>query len=354
MSWCSLAALIAASALFCSGCDSSGSYSNPAEALPRGDPDEIGSDEDVGAEDLEPTPVELHGRLRVDGTQLVDEASEPVQLKGVSSMWLNWESDGYAESLPALRWMRNNWRLSVIRAAMGVEPEGAYLSDPKRALEQVYTIVDNAIEAGVYVIVDWHDHSAHERESDAVAFFSRVAEDFSGVPNVIYEPFNEPVGVNWPELKRYHESVVAAIREHDEEALIVLGTPSYSQEVDEAASDPVEGSNLLYTLHYYSCTHGGNLRLKGDVALSRGVALFVTEFGATHADGGLDGNLCLDAAQQWDDWLRAHRISWTAWKLDNCTPDSTCLLSWDAPLEGGWTSQYLHGHALFVRGRMQQ
>jgi len=41
----------------------------------------------------------------------------PIQLKGVSSMWLNWES----EPLPreaALAYMRDNWKLSVIRASM--------------------------------------------------------------------------------------------------------------------------------------------------------------------------------------------------------------------------------------------
>ena len=60
------------------------------------------------------------------------ESGVAVQLKGPSSMWLHWEEDGYAESLEALEWIRDNWNLSVIRAAMGVEPEGAYLTDPEQ------------------------------------------------------------------------------------------------------------------------------------------------------------------------------------------------------------------------------
>src|SRR6187399_14507 len=37
------------------------------------------------------SPVGRHGQLRVQGTALVDEQGAPVQLKGISSMWLNWE-----------------------------------------------------------------------------------------------------------------------------------------------------------------------------------------------------------------------------------------------------------------------
>lgn len=263
--------------LFSSGCDSG----NSSLVEPPGDATAIGSDDDVGSEDGdEPTPVEVNGHLRVVGTELQNEAGEPVQLKGVSSMWLNWESEGYAESPTALRWMRNNWKLSVIRAAMGVEPEGAYLSDPETAKQQVYTIVDNAIDAGVYVIVDFHDHAAHEKLDHAIAFFSEVAAKYAGEPNLIYEPYNEPQGVGWDVVKPYHEAVVAAIRAQDGEAPIILGTPNWSQDVDKATEDPVDGTNLLYTLHYYACTHRSWLRQRGDVALARGMALFVTEFGA--------------------------------------------------------------------------
>jgi endoglucanase len=349
---CGLAALVFG--LFSSGCDA-GQSSLKADLGPKEDPEAVGSDDDVGAEDgLEPTPIELHGHLKVVGTELQDESGDAVQLKGVSSMWLNWEDDGYAEDPTALRWMRNNWKLSVIRAAMGVEPDNAYLAFPEAAKEQVYRIVDNAIEAGVYVIVDWHAHEAYNHPEEAVAFFSEIAEAYAGVPNLIYETFNEPRGIGWADLKVYHEELVAAIREHDEEAPIVLGTPNFSQDVDHAAADPVDGSNLLYTLHYYACSHRGNLRDKGDAARQLGAALFVTEFGATAADGGLDGEVCLEEAQRWHEWLAARKISWAAWKLDGCEPDSTCLLAPGAPVEGGWTSEYLHGHGLFVRGRMQE
>jgi len=335
------------------GCDIGGA----AVVTPPVDPStlEIGDDGDLGAGDLGQTPVERHGKLHVTKSELRDASDKRVQLKGVSSMWLNWENDGYAENADGLKWLRNNWQLSVIRAAMGVEPAGAYLSNPDKAKAQVTQIVDNAIAAGVYVLVDFHAHGAQMHQAEAEAFFSEMASKYAGVPNVIYETFNEPLDLDWATvLKPYHEAVVAKIRAADPEAVIVLGTPSWSQDVDIAAKDPVLGTNLMYTLHFYACDHGGYLVAKAKSALSRDLPLFVTEWGATKADGGLDGTVCLPQAQTWMDFLKERGISWTAWKFDNCTPDSTCFLTPDAPLNGGWTSEYLQGEGLFLRARMQE
>ncbi|MEU8010190.1 cellulase family glycosylhydrolase [Micromonospora parva] len=298
------------------------------------------------------TPVERHGQLRVCGTTMCDKSGARVQLRGISSMWLNWETAPYAENLSALRWMRDNWNLQVIRAAMGVEPAGAYLSDPARARAQVETIINNAVTAGVYVIVDWHAHEAQNNQSQAVAFFGDLARRYGNLPNVIWEPYNEPLQVSWTNvIKPYHQAVVSAIRAADPDNIIVLGTPTWSQDVDVAAASPVTGTNLMYTLHFYSCTHGASLRAKGDAAIRAGLALFVTEWGASNADGGLDGRACLPEAQPWIDWMKTNGISWTAWKLDVGT-DTTNLLSPGAPVTGGWTN-YLHGHAPFVVANMR-
>ncbi len=316
---------------------------------------DMGDDTDVGDGDIGPTPVEVHGQLHVTGTQLLDASNAPVQLRGVSSMWLNWENTGYAESLPALQWMRNNWHLSVIRAAMGVEPSGAYLSNPDKARAQLTRVVDNAIAAGVYVIVDWHDHTADQHLAQSVEFFTDIARKYAGVPNVLYETFNEPTTQDWSTVvKPYHTAVVAAIRAEEPNSVIVLGTPTWSQDVDKAGLDPVVGDNLMYTLHFYACDHGLNLINKGNTAMKRGLALFVTEWGATAADGGLNGVVCQTQAQQFMDWMKPNSISWSAWKLDDCSPDSSCLLASGAPLDGGWTSQWLHGHGAYVRARMQE
>ncbi|HEY3595498.1 MAG TPA: glycoside hydrolase family 5 protein, partial [Polyangiaceae bacterium] len=302
-------------------------------------------------------PVATYGQLKVVGTELEDQNGQAVQLKGVSSQWLNYETMMFPESKPAIQYARDHWKLSVIRAAMGIDAAGGYLGTGTGAnaamatmQTKVETIVQNAIDLGIYVIVDWHTSNAvtatTTQTTQATAFFSALAQKFGSVPNIIYEPYNEPNRVTWAQIKPYHESVVAAIRAVDPDNLIVLGTPTFSQDVDLAALDPVAGTNLLYTLHFYACTHQQALRDKATLALSRGIALFVTEFGATPADGGLarDPFVCEDATNAWFSWMGDHHISGVSWKLDRCTAtscDTSNILTADAPVDGPWTDNFL-------------
>jgi endoglucanase len=325
----------------------------------------------------EGSPVAMHGQLRVDGTVLKDQAGNPVQLKGVSSMWLNWASRRFAQSKNALKFMRDNWKLSVIRASMGTEESGGYLSNASGMMADVQTMVENAIELGVYVLVDWHTEKAVDQEAEAIKFFSLLAQKYGAYPNVIWEPYNEPRGYTWDQIKPYHEAVVDAIRAYDADNLIVMGTPNWSQDVDVAARAPVNPSsgvsNLLYTLHFYSCTHKQKLRDKGNIAIAAGLALFVTEFGATPADGGTPGNgdnyVCRDETNLWFDWMSQNNISGVSWKLDQCS-DTSCILTSSAPTDGPWTDEYLTsdlnntavstgvtkggGHGLFIVSWLRQ
>ncbi len=301
------------------------------------------------------SPVAVHGQLKVVGTQLQDEHGQPVQLKGVSSQWLNYESKTFPESKAALLWARDNWNLSVIRAAMGVDANGGYLgttsanANPTGMLKKVQTIVDNAIDLGIYVIVDWHTSDAvtaagGSQAQQASDFFTMIAQRYGSSPNVIYEDYNEPNKVTWAQIKPYHQMVVAAIRAVDPDNIVVLGTPTFSQDVDLAAADPVAGTNLMYTLHFYACTHKQPLRDKGTTALSMGLPLFITEFGITPADGGVvrsgDPYVCEDEGNSWFDWMKQNNVSGASWKLDQCT-DTSCILTASAPVDGPWTDDVL-------------
>ncbi len=66
---------------------------------------------------------------------------------------------------------------------------------------------------------------------------------------MIYEICNEPNnGTSWKEIKSYAKSVISTIRENDKKAVIVVGTPTWSQDVDQAAADPIKGGES------YVCT----------------------------------------------------------------------------------------------------
>ncbi|MCR3754400.1 Ricin-type beta-trefoil lectin domain-containing protein [Lentzea californiensis] len=327
------------------------------------------------------TPVARHGQLRVCGTTMCDKNGARVQLRGVSSFWLNWENPAYAENLSALQWMRDNWNLQVIRAAMGVEPSGAYLSNPAKARAQVETIINNAVTAGVYVIVDWHAHEAQNSRSQAVAFFSDLARRYGHLPNVIWEPWNEPLQVSWTSvIKPYHQAVVSAIRASDPDNIIVLGTSSWSRtstrppparcraptSCTRCTSTPARtppacepkptprsapaslcsSPNGAQATQTVSTPMSGPARAGWDRApqpLGASVVIGRTRTG--------DGRTCLPEAQSWIDWMRTNGISWTAWKLHTGT-DSTNLLRAGAPVSGGWNN-HLHGHAPFVVAGMR-
>merc|ERR1711972_1229682 len=82
----------------------------------------------------------------------------------------------------------------------------------------------------------------------------------------IFETYNEPLQQDWPGvIKPYHEQLVSEIRSYARDSIIVLGTRTWSQDVDLAAYDPVYGTNLAYTLHFYAATHkGGCCRFGAD------------------------------------------------------------------------------------------
>lgn len=109
-------------------------------------------------------------RLSVKGTFLVNEKGEKVVLKGVSMGWHNWWPRFYNAS--AVKTLKEQWNCTLIRAAMGVEPEGAYLSNPEKALKCVTAVADAAIANDMYVIIDWHSHGLHTEE--AKEFFSQI------------------------------------------------------------------------------------------------------------------------------------------------------------------------------------
>ena len=151
-------------------------------------------------------PVKQWGQLQVKGTQLCSESGQPVTLRGVSFGWHNIWPRFYNKK--AVKWLKDDWHATVVRAAMGIMIEDNYLENPEFALQRVEAVVKAAIKANVYVIVDWHSHKL--LKDDAVKFFSSMAEKYGKYPHVIWEIFNEPVDDSWDALKDYSTAVIKA------------------------------------------------------------------------------------------------------------------------------------------------
>lgn len=291
------------------------------------------------------TPVEKHGRLHVEGTRLVGESGEDVVLRGVSFSWHNWWPQFFrADNIGVLA---KDWGCTLVRAPIGVEPDGAYMDKPARAVACLDEVVQGAVEQGIYVIIDWHSHGLHPREAEA--FFAHIALRYRDLPNVIYEIFNEPKDLTWPEIKTYAQDVIQTIRSIDPNALILVGTPNWSQRVDIVADDPLKGiDNLMYVLRFYANGpgHGQELRDKADYAYAKGLPLFVSECGGMEPTG--DGPLNPKEWQLWQTWMNQKNISWTAWSLSN--KDETCsMIKFTEPNNGSWRDEDIKEWGLLVR-----
>lgn len=295
------------------------------------------------------TPIERYGQLKIQGNKLVDKNNQPVQLRGMSFFWSQWIGGYY--NTHAVKWLKDDWKCTIVRAAMAVEFDG-YLTNPAREKAKVIAVVDAAIQQGLYVLVDWHDEKAHTHADAEVAFFSEIAQKYANSPNIIYEIWNEPVGVNWSGVIKPHaETIIKAIRKYDPDNIIVVGTPNWSQNVDEAANDPLSSyTNIAYTLHYYASTHKQWLRDKATVALNKGLALFATEFGTSEASG--NGYLDETETKLWWSFLDQHKISWCNWSLADKNETSAALMP-GASVNGGWTDAQLSPSGKIVRSELR-
>lgn len=301
--------------------------------------------------------VSSHGALKVKGNKIVNAAGNPIQVAGMSLFWSGWMSKYWNTGV--VNTLAKDWNSSLIRAAMGVEGTGMYLVARETNKQMVKTIVDAAIANDIYVIIDWHDHDAVAHSSDAVAFFDEMSRLYGKNPHVIFEIFNEPLKVSWSSIKNYAQTVTAAIRKNSDN-LILVGTPNWSQDVDAAANDPVADPNTAYVLHFYAGTHGASLRSKADAALNKGVALFISEWGTSVANGGTtgtppvsDNTVYTSQSDTWLAWAKERGLSWANWSIADKN-ESSAALKQGAPSNGGWNDGHISPAGIYVRGKIRE
>lgn len=274
-------------------------------------------------------------RLKVKGTKLVyatgKNKDKTVQLKGVSTHGLSWYPQYVNQK--SFKYMKKNWKINTVRLAMYTAEDNGYCVGGKDNQKKLENLIDNGVKyatnAGLYVIIDWHilsDSNPKTYQKDAVAFFKKMAKKYKNHTNVIYEICNEPnSGTSWETIRSYAQKVTDTIRKQDKNAIIVVGTPTWSQDVDAAAKKPLKGKNIMYTLHFYAGTHGQWLRDKAQTALNAGLPLFVTEFAICDASG--NGSMNKTEGTKWLNFLKKNKIPFVAWNLSNKSETSSLIAS---------------------------
>ena len=277
------------------------------------------------------------GRLQVSGTKLTDESGNIIQLRGVSTHGISWFPD-YV-NYDAFATLRDDWGANVVRIAMYPEEYNGYLSGgDKDSLKQ---IIDNGVnyatELGMYVIIDWHvlNYAPSRHTQEACDFFAEMASKYSGHDNVIYEICNEPVGADWnSDIKPYAETVIGTIRKYDDHALILVGTNTWSQDVDSVVGNTLDDGNVMYVAHFYAGTHKENIRNKISTALNAGVPVFISECSICDASG--NGGIDYASASEWLDFMNSNQLSFIAWSLSN-KAETSALISSGCSAKSGWS-----------------
>lgn len=299
----------------------------------------------------------VNGALRVQGTQLVDKDGKPVQLRGISTHGLAWFPDYVNE--PCFQQLHEEWQANVIRLAMYTAEYGGFCTGGNQnALKQlIQDGVTYAKKQDMYVVLDWHilsDSNPNMYLEDAKAFFQEMAGKYAESDHILYEICNEPNGdTTWNDIKAYAKEVISIIRSQDEDAVILVGTPNWSQFVDQAAADPItDYNNLMYTLHFYAATHTDDLRSKLVTAVENGLPVFVSEYGICDASGS--GAIDKTQADLWVETLDDYGISYIAWNLSNKEETSAMLKSScaktsgfapeDLSESGTWVYEMLRNH----------
>lgn len=284
----------------------------------------------------ENNPVKEHGKLKVEESKLVDEKGNNVQLRGISTHGIKWFPEYINKE--SFKYMKDEWNINLVRLAIYSED---YDESQNKIIEDG---INYTTELGMYVIIDWHtlnDNNPNTNKEKAKKFFTYIANKYKNNVNIIYEICNEPNGnVTWQnDIKPYAEEMINLIREINEDAVILCGTPRYCQLIGEVAKSPIVGQkNIMYTFHFYAATHKEDLREELKKGLESNLPIFVSEFGISEANG--NNNINIEEANKWIDLLNKNNISFVYWNLSNKN-EATALLKDTTKKTSDWSMEEL-------------
>jgi hypothetical protein len=290
------------------------------------------------------SPVAKHGALKTSGNKIVDKNNQPVTLRGMSLYWANTGAGGPYYNDYVVGWLVHDWKVSVVRAAIGAAKKdgtfggnaGYTDGDSAGMVNLARTVIEACIRRGAYVLVDWHTHNkdaAAGKSAKGAEFLGNIAARYGQYPNVLFEPFNEPMEDNGS-VASYVAPIITKIRQSSQN-LIIVGSSDWSRNPNGVN---VTGTNIAFSFHFYTGTHSkGSFEGNINSALSASKAVVVTEFGTTDASG--DGTVQEAGTNTWITYLEEKGIGWMNWSVCDLPETSGILASSSGGVQGGpsWT-----------------
>ncbi|MDE7391299.1 MAG: glycoside hydrolase family 5 protein, partial [Treponemataceae bacterium] len=302
------------------------------------------------------TPFESHGKLHVSGAYLYDEHDQKYQLYGMSTHGINFGSEfSRYVNKDAFQALRDGWNTNCIRLVLYPRDSGGYCNGgDKAALKKIICDgIDYATELGMYVLVDWHVHNYNPQntQTEAIAFLGEISQKYAEYGNVLYEICNEPTGSPWSStIKPYAQAVIPAIRTNAPNAVIIVGTNTWSQDLDEAWADKLNFDNVMYTFHFYANTHTDSMRTRVENAITNGMPVFITEFGTCNASG--DGGFNATESESWFALIKNYNISHMNWSLCNKNETASVILE-SCSKTSGWAESDLTESGKLIRNHFR-
>jgi len=308
----------------------------------------------------EGSPVAVHGALKTDGAKIVDKNGKAVILRGMSLFWGNTGAGDQYFNENVVAWLIHDWKVSVIRAPIGVaKTDGTFNGnagyadgDSSGMVNKAKTVIEACIKRGAYVLVDWHTHNsgaAAGKNDKGAEFLGNIAKMYGKYPNVLFEPFNEPLQVGANDVVSYVNPIVTSIRQYSSN-LIIVGSPNWTQQPNSVT---VSGTNIAYSFHFYTKTHGmGGYSGNVTSALNSGKAVVVTEFGTTNADGGANNSgVDLSGTDSWISFLETNNVGWMNWSVCHLGESSAALTS-SGGGGGPWATSILSQSGSWARSKI--
>jgi hypothetical protein len=303
-------------------------------------------------------PVSHFGALKVckvnNKGQLCGEKvpGTAVFVKGPSLYWSVPPGTAFYNK-ETVEWFTTQMQIGVIRAAMAIRywdngnngtnsttgMSTAYYNSPDTQKSLMKMMIEAAIENDIYIIIDWHSHVAHNETALATTFFREMATEYKDVPNLIWEVYNEPLGgTSTGTVTTHSNSIINAIRNAGNNNLILVGSPSWSQQPYEQAqnmfgNDNSTGSNnamsknVAFSFHFYAAEHHqtSGVGQSASNALSAGYAVFGSEWGGMNANG--KGNISTSETSKWTTWMDNNKVSSCTWSASNANETASLFSS---------------------------